>query len=100
MEDDLKAVRELMVAKYGETLAAPIDGLLAVFCNHAADTRAAVGYKRLGQREYAAMYYGRVEATLETLAILGLPVPARSAAEVLAHAEALLANVPADELIG
>lgn len=103
----LKRVRDEIVAKYGDTLPVEVDGLLAVLAVNASDARRAIGWRRVytadngtRSRSYAALYFGRVEAQIEVLRLLGLPVPAATGQDILDVAEAMLADVSTADLLG
>lgn len=112
MEDNdidaaLTAVRNEIVAQFGDNLSVHVDNVLAVIAVNANDARRAIGWRRVygdkqdaRSRSYAALYFGRVEAQVETLRVLGLPVPALTGVDILGVAEKLLSDVSTAELLG
>lgn len=107
----LAEIRDVITAKYGTELTINVDRLLKVQAMSANDARKAIGWRRVYQaqqdgtalfaraRSYAAMFYGQVAATLDTMIALGLPVPFRTVDECLAHAAKVLADTSTADLI-
>lgn len=91
-----QSARDAVFAKHGETVAISTEGLLDLMVVLADATRSALAAKAEGEDVMAGMFYGAIDGILVALAALGLPSPARSARELLDHAEEVLALAAVD----
>lgn len=89
-EETAQAIREAAVA-HTPTLEVKSDALFDVLSILAVAAHGAIAAKADGDIPTMALSYGRVDGILSALALLGLPVPAAGADELLTQAEALMA---------